>query len=481
MNPKLLAAACAALLVFSACDDGNDDSSTARPTSDSAEHTPTQAPPESHAISVDTSFGADGFRAAPLSEDSDDRFMAVAFAPGGTFYATGFVAEDGDNAMALARFDEEGAPDESFGDVGKTVVNVASGGKTAEVSRAVVVQDDGKVLIGGPVEHDPSATGDAARDTDIALVRVNQDGTLDAGFGDEGVAIFDLGAGRQVAAGTFIGDNSWGIGTLPGGRAVVFASTLARGEGRMDSDLVLFAVTASGELDASFGEGGKVVVDINNASINPRTVLVQDDGMIVATGYGDIGGVVQPVAVRVDSAGVLDDGFGEGGVATARVLPGVGESYAIARQGDSYILAGYGRGADSTEKVDLIVYRWSSDGRPDPSFGDNGVTRIDLAGQDDRARNLLVLPGGEIIAVGSGKLTESEVDAMVVLLDQDGAPLETFGDGGHALLDLGGPSDAFFGVAAAPDGRGVIVAGYKGADPEGDDNDDAVLFRLALD
>lgn len=481
MNPKLLAAACAALLLFSACDDGNDDSSTAHPTSDSTAEAPTQAPAEARAISVDTSFGEDGFRVVPLSEDTNDRFMAVAFAPDGSFYATGFVAEGGDHAMALARFDEDGAPDESFGDGGKTVVNVASGGKTAEVSRAVVVQDDGKVLIGGPVEHDPSATGDAARDTDIALVRVNRDGTLDAAFGDEGVAIIDLGAGRAVSESTFISDTSWGIGTLPGGRAVVFASTLAQGEGRVDSDLVLFAVTGSGELDTSFGEGGKVVVDVDNASLNPRTVLVQEDGMIVATGYGSVGGVVQPFAVRVDSTGALDEEFGDGGVATATVLPGVAESYAIAQQGESYILVGYGRGTDSTEKVDLIVYRWSNDGRPDPSFGDGGVTRVDLAGQDDRGRNLLVLPGGEIVAVGSGKLTESEVDAMVVLFDQDGAPLETFGNGGHALLDLGGPADAFFGVAAAPDGRSVIVAGYKGADPEGDDNDDAALLRLALD
>ena len=87
-------------------------------------------------------------------------------------------------------------------------------------------------------------------------------------------------------------------------------------------------------------------------------MTVQPDGKIVATGYSNVGGVVQPVLIRTTARAQLDSAFGKEGVATAKVLPGVAESYGVAPQGENYILAGYGRGEDANEKVDLIVYRF---------------------------------------------------------------------------------------------------------------------------
>ncbi len=177
---------------------------------------------------------------------------------------------------------------------------------------------------------------------------------------------------------------------------------------------------------------------------------------------------------------MLDASFGNGGIANNIVLPGVTESYNFALQGDNYILAGYGRGADTEATLDMVVYRFLADGSLDPSFGTNGVTQVDLAGEDDRARNVTVLPNGNILAAGSGKLDADNVDALVVMLDPDGAPVASFGDQGHVLVDLGGPGDAFFGVSVLADSSGALLAGFKGADPDGTDNDDAYLARVAL-
>ena len=52
------------------------------------------------------------------------------------------------------------------------------------------------------------------------------------------------------------------------------------------------------------------------------------------------------------------------------------------------------------------------------------------------------------------------------------------GVNGVLQVDLGGPSDAFFGVALTPDGKNAMVVGYKGADPA--TGDDAVVARVAL-
>ena len=217
---------------------------------------------------------------------------------------------------------------------------------------------------------------------------------------------------------------------MPGNKVVVFGSTLAEAP-RTDADLVLFAVTSAGAPDTSFGRNGRIVVDLGNTPDNPRNVTVQPDGKVVATGYCNVGGVVQPVLIRTTAQGQLDTTFGKEGVATAKVLPGVAESYAVALQGQNYILAGYGRGEDATEKVDLIVYRFLANGTHDTAFGTNGVTRVDIAKEDDRARNVAVLPDGRILAVGSGKRDPVNIDGMVTMLGKDGAVDATVGQGGN--------------------------------------------------
>jgi uncharacterized delta-60 repeat protein len=428
---------------------------------------------------LDPTFGAAGIAALPLNVTTHDRFMAVAVGPDGKVYAAGYVIEGGDQVMALARLDASGALDKTFGKDGLAAVNASPGGKTGELARSVVVQPSGKIVIAGPAEHDVAATGDAARDTDVVVVRFDSTGKLDPGFGANGVARIDLGPGRVTTGTTFVGDNAWGLGSLADNRVVVFGSKLADGAGRTDGDFVVIGLTEAGALDGGFGAGGKVVVDLDKSGDNPRTLKVQADGKIVATGYSaGADGVVTPVLIRLSAAGALDTTFGKNGVATTKILPGVAESYAVDLQGDSYVSVGYGRGADTAEKVDLIVERYKPDGSLDRSFGKDGLTRVDIAKDDDRARNLAVLPDGRVLAVGSGKKTPLNVDAMLVLLERDGAPVAGFGEGGALISDLGGTADAWYGVALSPDKKHVYVVGYKGTDGSG--NDDAVVARLKL-
>lgn len=475
----------AAALTIVACGDENNGSSSS--TSATSQTTPaaaaaTSAPATAAKAGLDTSFGTNGIASVPMSANEHDRFMAVAYAPDGAFYAAGFVSQGGDQAMALARFNANGTPDKSFGKDGVATVNVAAGGKTAELARAVVVQSSGKIVIAGPIEHDTAATGDAAKDTDIAVLRFDSQGKLDPSFGKEGIARIDLGTGVATSATAFVGDTPWGLGSLPGDKLVVFGSALTTAGGdRTDTDYVLTGLTSAGAIDTAFGNGGKLVVDLKGSVDSPRNVSIQPDGTIVATGYSrDADGIVSPVIIRATAAGVLDQTFGSGGVATAKVLPGVAESYAVAIQGDNYVTTGYGRGADAGEKVDLIVSRFKADGSWDKSFGSEGVMRLDLTKDDDRGRNIIALPDGRLLVVGSGKMNATNVDGIVVMLTKDGALDTSFGTSGYVLSDLGGPADSWYGVALSPDKKSVIVAGYKGTDATSGGNDDAVLTRINL-
>lgn len=472
----------AGAVLLSACG-GNDDQAT--PTQAASTSVPgsastaATAPASTTKAGLDTTFGNGGIAQVPLSTSEHDRFMAVTVAKDGSIYAAGYVTQGGDQAMALAKYSAAGVLDKSFGKDGVAVVNVASGGKTAEVARAVAISANGKILIAGPIEHDTSATGDGAKDTDVAVLRFDTSGKLDTTFGREGIARIDFGAGKATSATTFVGDTVWGMGALPGDRVAMFGTRHAGGE-RPDGDYVLAGLTSAGVLDTAFGQNGMTVVDVSAVSDNPRHLIVDKDGTIVASGYSTIDGVVQPVLVRASAAGQIDRSFGTNGVATARVLPGVAEAYSVAKQGDAYIAAGYGRGADTAEKVDLIVYRFTSSGQWDKSFGSEGVARLDLAKEDDRSRNVAVLPDGRILAVGSGKMTAANIDAMATLWSKDGKAESAFGTSGRVLSDLGGPADAWFGVAVSPDGKSVVVGGYKGTDANSGGNDDAVLAKFSI-
>ena len=67
---------------------------------------------------------------------------------------------------------------------------------------------------------------------------------------------------------------------------------------------------------------------------------------------------------------------------------------------------------------------------------------------------------------------------MVVRLTATGPLDPAFGQGGRKLYDVGGPNDAFFGVALSPDGSRVAVVGYLGRDTAGSEKDDGAVLWL---
>jgi len=444
------------------------------------------APPSA----LDRNFGTDGVATISLSPTLGDRFLASATGPGDLTYAAGYVTVAGtDQAMAVARVRPDGTPDPSFDRDGIAVVNVAPGRGAAETARGVGVQSNGKVVMGGGAES--TDAGAHPSDADIYVTRVSTDGSLDRSFGVDGVVTLNLSPGAIINPTTnaYRADVGWGVLILPDDKIFL---TAARGPGatvgRLDSDFAFIRLMPNGALDPSFGTGGMTILNttgvadgaVENLVDNPRQAISQPDGKIVvgsyASGSATVG--VVPRLVRLLPNGSLDTAFGTGGIATAPVLgpaSNLVEVYDVALQGDRYVVTGYGR-PGTTGTVDLFAARFNADGRWDTSFGTNGVTRIDLTGEDDRGRDLVVLPDGRPFLVGSGKLTGTDIDAMAVMLTTDGRLDESFDDDGIFLVDLGGPADSFFGVSLTAE-RSAFVAGYVGRTPSA--GDDAVAVRVA--
>jgi uncharacterized delta-60 repeat protein len=430
----------------------------------------------------------------PLAAAGTDQLLGAAAGPGGTLYAVGFrapgVMTTDDREMVLVRLTAAGALDTTFSGDGITTINVTVGGRNGELARGIAVQSTGKVVIAGAIEHDIAATGPAASDRDVAVVRFNTDGTVDDTFGDpadDGIQILDLNTGYDNA-GTWAGaDAPWGLTVDSMDRVVVHAAQLGEGldmmgDPRTDTDFAVLRLTADGVLDDTFGGGdGKFLLDIQESDASVRAVIALPDDTLLAGGYSDTPGLgsTQPVVFKLTTAGVLDTNFATGGVFHEIVLATITEVYALGLQGTSIVTAGYGRATGDTN--DWVSLRFTAGGVLDTTWGDQGAVVIDPSGTmvGDNCRNVVSLPGNRTLLIGSvGPGNVPEQNATFAVLDGNGALDPAFGTGLH-MYDIGG-NDAFWGGAVS--GDNVIIVGFKGGGtaPTPTMNDDAYAVVLPL-
>jgi uncharacterized delta-60 repeat protein len=407
------------------------------------------------------------------SATGHDRLFGLAWGTGGRFYAVGNVADSTDATAdfrtQLRRFNADGTPDTTWGMQGVASHNLAVG-TGGEVTRGVVVQRSGKVVVLATVEH---AGAMDARDRDIALARFNTDGSLDTSFGTNGVATLDLSDGVLDGT-TYVADTAWGLTTYLDDRLLVTGAR--KRDGNVDTDFAVVRLSADGARDMAFGTNGVASVDVNNRSATPRNASVLADGSIVMAGYMTDGGVVKPVLFKLTPAGQLDTSFGTGGIYTETVLPVITEAYAARLQGTSFVTAGYGR-ASTMESIDWLSLRISATGTRDLTYGNMGVARLDRMGFADNARDLAILPDNRVMLVGGGRATETDSDGMIAVLTANGQPDTTWGNMGRRVFNFGGASDFFWAVALAPDGDRVALVGTC-AVATGMGNDDSVVYVL---
>ena len=364
---------------------------------------------------------------ADLSPRQHDRLLGASFDSSNRLYASGWVAKGGDHVMAVSRYGSDGRLDRNFGDRGVATVNIARGGKAAEQARSVVVQASRMVVVAGPVEHDPAAPGDAAEDTDVAVARFDKDGRLDRSFGTDGTVRLDLSIG--VADGeSYRGDTSSRLIRLADDKLLLLAAQVS--PGGTDLELAVVRLTTDGVLDATFGRGGLTVVSAPwQGAVSPGGAVELADGSIVLSGSASSGDTAPTVLFRLTAAGRLDPTFGTGGTARPSLQEHVPESLGVGVLGN------------------------------------------------DR-RDLLVLPSGASLVVGSGKRTSRDADGMVVKLQASGAPDTRFAPGGHRLYDLGGSHDSFSGLAMSPDESRVAVVGHSAGEAGGSNDDDGAVLWL---
>ncbi len=135
---------------------------------------------------IDSSFDFDGIVLTDIN-DSYDNISALAMFPDNSILAAGHkqdeTSEYGD--IAICKYDPFGNLDTTFGISGKVVFDLGYNDRAT----SIIINSDGKIIIGGYAHYIIAEAGDYYYFSDMALIRFFGDGQIDSSFGINGVAI----------------------------------------------------------------------------------------------------------------------------------------------------------------------------------------------------------------------------------------------------------------------------------------------------
>jgi uncharacterized delta-60 repeat protein len=400
---------------------------------------------------------------------SDGKIVVVGFAQ-----ATASDATDANNYdFAVTRLNADGSLDTTFGTNGKKTIafDLGGAGHNQDAATCVVIQPDGKIVVGGYTERDGSGN------FDFAIVRLNTDGSLDTTFSNDGKATiaFDYGGGGD--------DRATCMALQSDGMIVVAGYTQISNGG--NNAFALARLTSGGELDQSFTGDGRKYISFNGGDDRAASVAVQADGKIVVAGFGTGVGTGYDFAIaRVTANGTLDRSFSADGKKMVGFNLGgtqndMGSAVAVQSDG-SILLGGSVTGVNGDE--DFGVTRLKSNGSMDKSFGKGGRKTIsfNLGGNNnDLLTAMAVQADGQIVVGGVTQISLSgDYDFAVARLNVDGTLDTSFSTDGKKTVPFNlGDNDADLAnsLTLQSDGK-IILAGSAAKSSLG--NSDFAITRL---
>jgi uncharacterized delta-60 repeat protein len=214
--------------------------------------------------------------------------------------------------------------------------------------------------------------------------------------------------------------------------------------GPFNIDFALARYNPDGSLDSTFGTGGRVRTDLGSTLDAASDVVVQPDGKLLAAGLSASNFTV----VRYNADGSVDPSFGVGGVATAD-FGGSDQPNAVVLQSDGKIVVAGFTGDQ------FALARFNADGTLDATYGSGGKVTTDF-GSFDLGFDAAATADDKVVICG-----RSGDDFAIARYTRQGTLDGTFGTGGKVTTDLGG-SDQAQGLTIDAQGRVVAVGPSSG-------------------
>lgn len=193
----------------------------------------------------------------------------------------------------------------------------------------------------------------------------------------------------------------------------------------MKKKIILFCLTLlssvmysqnSGDLDVTFGDNGKVIVNLGNAFHEVLNQTVQSDGKIIVCGRYQNGVTTSGFIARIDNNGDLDTSFSASGIVYNTAA--LGFTNVTIQTSGKIVVAGY-----ISNRV--IVVRYNTDGSVDTTFATNGLfdNTLSSTNQSIRLSDFVKLDDDSMLILTNGnffiaKLTPSGI--LDTTFDVDG-------------------------------------------------------------
>ncbi|HEY6721176.1 MAG TPA: hypothetical protein VI363_06010 [Burkholderiales bacterium] len=265
---------------------------------------------------------------------------------------------------------------------------------------------------------------------------------------------------------------------LTSGNIIAAGQTVVNGQAAI---VVVRYLVASGALDTTFGTGGIVRTVVGSGTAGASSVVVQPDGKILVAATTFNGSTTTGFAlVRYNSTdGSLDTSFNGNGVVIGPTI-GLGsaqDAVSLALQGTNIIVAG----ADSSGS--FVLARFTPAGALDPTFGGGTTgkvtTSLGAAGIGAMPPAIALQADGSIVAAGGvGNFnTTNAPDVALVHYSVDGVLDTNFGTvaGGIVITDIGSSINYANAVAVVQPGDKIVVAGHANVNLNAGTSDIAVL------
>ena len=210
---------------------------------------------------LDTTFSSDGIHAFDLGSGTQDQLRGMKLQPNGKIVVVGYNdAKD----WAVARLNTDGSMDTTFG--GGDGITITDFGGTTDRAQDLVIESDGKIVVGGFT--------DAGSDFDFAVARYTTSGDLDTTFSSDGKTTTDVnGDGHD--------DRAYGIAIADNGNVILAGTS----DGGGDADWAI------AQYDSSTGPDGSITMTAFGKfrkDDEDSTIATHEDPNVTAVpgGYG---------------------------------------------------------------------------------------------------------------------------------------------------------------------------------------------------
>ncbi|MGV3661370.1 MAG: choice-of-anchor D domain-containing protein [Prosthecobacter sp.] len=302
-----------------------------------------------------------------------------------------------------------------------------------------------------------------SNDSDEASFDFPVAGTVSGVVPAPGVPDVSFGTTGSVSHGVAAGQDQYhGLVQQPDGKLV--AAGRCYTGGRTGTEVLVTRHLLDGTPDATFGEGGRAIVDLYGYGEIANSLVLQPDGKIIVVGAVSNGSNDDFFAIRLLPDGTLDSTFSGDGKIGVPIGSGTDVCLDVALQSDGKILLGgyYSNGSND----DIAVVRLTAAGVLDTTFDTDGKVTTAIGTATDRAYSVAVQTDGNILVGGYAAMANN--DFALVRYSTTGALDTSFGTGGKVTTAFGTGSDVGWEVAVQADGK-IVLGGYANMGATGDD------------